>query len=245
MLYIKIKRKKNKLINTKKHINMKYQVYVHTFPNNKKYVGLTTLENINRRWRNGYGYRHQKVVYNAILKYGWYNISHQVFECDTEAEMKYLERYLIAYYNTTDRRYGYNISSGGESGSGVPRATRKPIDQYDKQGNFIRTWESITAIDKALNYDFRNISACVTKRYPTAYNYYWVYSGETPDFKTYKTQRKVYQYSLTGEFIAEFKNTAEAGKSIGKGRSTIIQCCNKKYKTAYGFIWRYENDNLS
>ena len=53
--------------------------------------------------------------------------------------MKYLEKYLIAYYNTTNRLYGYNISTGGESSTGVPSKKRKPIDQYDKQGNFIRT----------------------------------------------------------------------------------------------------------
>ena len=118
---------------------MKYQVYVHTFPNNKRYVGLTIEENINKRWKNGKGYKGQKVVYNAILKYGWTNIGHQVFECNTEAEMKYLEKYLIAYYNTTDRRYGYNVTEGGDGHKGVPAVNRRAVDQYDKQGNFIRT----------------------------------------------------------------------------------------------------------
>ena len=113
-------------------------VYIHIFPNGKRYVGLT-MRDVNKRWRNGKGYMTQKVVYNAILKYGWDNITHQVFECDTESEMKYLERYLISFYNTTDHRYGYNVSTGGESGSGVPSVNRKPIDQYDKFGNFIRT----------------------------------------------------------------------------------------------------------
>ena len=47
-----------------------YWVYVHTFPNSKKYVGLTTQKNINRRWANGLGYRTQKLIYRAILKYG-------------------------------------------------------------------------------------------------------------------------------------------------------------------------------
>lgn len=216
--------------------NKKYYVYIHLFPNGKKYVGLTT-QNVNRRWNNGKKYKRQKFVYNAILKYGWENISHQLFECDTEAEMKYLERYLIAYYNTTDRRYGYNISSGGENGNGVGT---KPIDQYNRQGTLIRTWESTTAIERELNYSASTITACAKRRRPTAYNCYWVYSGETPDFKTYKTQRKVYQYSLTGEFIAEFKNAAEAGKSIGKGRSLIVNCCNGKRKMAYKFIWKYE-----
>lgn len=237
MLYIKIKRRKSKLIVTNKRIkNMKYQVYVHTFPNNKKYVGLSTMENINQRWQNGYGYKTQKLMYRAILKWGWKNIKHKIYEVETELEMKYLEKYLIAYYQTTNPKYGYNISTGGEYGSGVPSARRKAIDQYDKQGHFIRTWESITAIDKTLNYNFRNISKCVTKRCPTAYNFYWCYSGQTPEFKTCQTIRKVYQYDLEGNKIAEYKNASEAGRSIGKGRSTIIKCCNKKLKSCYGYI---------
>lgn len=219
---------------------MKYQVYVHTFPNNKKYVGLSTLENINRRWKNGYGYKTQKLIYRAILKYGWENIKHTVYQCETESEMRYLERYLISYYQTRDRKYGYNIAEGGEGVPGVPSKYRKAVDQYDKQGHFIRTWESITAIVRELNYDHTTISKCAKGERSTAYNCYWCYAGKKPIFKTRWIQRKVYQYSLTGEFIAEFKNAAEAGKSIGKGRSLIVKCCNGKCKTAYKFIFKYE-----
>ena len=216
----------------------KYYVYIHLFPNGKRYVGLTT-QNVNRRWNNGKKYKHQKVVYNAILKYGWDNISHQVFECDTEAEMKYLERYLIRFYNTTDHRYGYNVSEGGE---GAPGVSTKPIDQYDKKGVLVRTWESAAAIERELNYSASTIAACAKRRRPTAYNCYWVYSGELPDFKTYKTQRKVRQFDLKGNLIAEFKNALEAGKSIGKPNGNICSCCNGKRKSAYNYFWSYENN---
>ena len=163
---------------------MKYQVYVHTFPNNKKYVGLTTLENINRRWKNGYGYKTQKLIYRAILKYGWENIKHTVYQCATESEMRYLERYLISYYQTRDRKYGYNIAEGGEGVPGVPSKYRKAVDQYDKQGHFIRTWESITAIVRELNYDHTAISKCAKGERSTAYNCYWCYAEKKPIFKT-------------------------------------------------------------
>lgn len=217
-----------------------FKVYIHIFPNGKRYVGLTKTD-LNRRWQGGKGYRTQPLIYRAILKYGWKNIVHQVFECDTEAEMKYLERYLIAYYNTTDHRYGYNISTGGEyAHSGVPSKNRKAIDQYDRQGHFIKTWESITAIEKELNYNSGTICNCLKKRTPTAFTFYWCYSGEAPEFKTYRTQRKVYQYSLTGELIAEFKTASEAGRNLGKEHNLIASCCNGKCKTAYNYIWKYE-----
>ena len=216
-------------------------VYIHIFPNGKRYVGLT-MRDVNKRWGNGIGYKKQKVVYNAILKYGWNNISHIVYECDTESEMKYLERYLIAYYNTTDHRYGYNVTEGGDGTQGFGT---KPIDQYNKQGVLVRTWESAAAIKRELNYDARCISNCLRKRRPTAYGFYWAYSGKIPELQTYKTQRKVYQYNLNGDFIAEYNNTSEASRVLGKGRHSINRCCNKKQKTAYGYIFVYENDNFT
>ena len=49
-----------------------YTVYMHVFPNGKKYVGITS-QDVSRRWRDGEGYEGQ-VVYGAILKYGWNNV---------------------------------------------------------------------------------------------------------------------------------------------------------------------------
>lgn len=41
-----------------------YTVYMHVFPNGKKYVGITS-QDVSRRWRDGKGYEGQ-VVYGAI-----------------------------------------------------------------------------------------------------------------------------------------------------------------------------------
>lgn len=97
---------------------MSYFVYVHTSPSGKRYVGLTTKENPDDRWECGHGYRHNQHFNSAIKKYGWDCISHQVYEVDTDLEMRYLERYLISYYQTRDSRYGYNTLPGGEVNHG-------------------------------------------------------------------------------------------------------------------------------
>ena len=85
-------------------------VYIHTTPDGKKYVGATHI-NPNRRFANGSGYRYQ-FFYQAVLKFGWENISHQLYEVDTEEELHYLEKYLISYYDTTNPEKGYNIAKG-------------------------------------------------------------------------------------------------------------------------------------
>lgn len=44
-----------------------------------------------------------------------------------------------------------------------------------------------------------------------------------------------------GKIIAEFYGTLEASKSVRCDRSLIVDACNKKIKTAKGFVWEYKN----
>ena len=92
---------------------MKY-VYLHICPNGKIYVGATGQKKPEYRWANGNGYKNCLEFSKDIKKYGWKNIKHVVYEVETIEEMWYLEKYLIAYYNTTNPEKGYNKSFGGK-----------------------------------------------------------------------------------------------------------------------------------
>lgn len=109
-----------------------YTVYKHTTPNGKVYIGITGLKP-EQRWNNGNGYRGNAHFYRAILKYGWENIEHEIVEngltkeqaCDLEIE-------LIAKYDATNPRNGYNNSTGGEcSALGMHQSaeTRRKISE--------------------------------------------------------------------------------------------------------------------
>jgi len=53
--------------------------------------------------------------------------------------------------------------------------------------------------------------------------------------------KKLFQYSLIGEFIQSFASGGEAARALGKsGGSIISECANRKRKTAYGFKWSFE-----
>lgn len=96
---------------------MEYVVYVHEFPNGKKYIGISG--NIKKRFRNGKGYEHQKIINGAIKKYGWKNVKTSIlYDHLTKEDAKQKEIELIAKYKTTDRRFGYNQTLGGEGGNG-------------------------------------------------------------------------------------------------------------------------------
>lgn len=91
-----------------------YKVYVHTLPNGKRYVGITKRE-VENRWKNGHGYKENKRFYNAIVKYGWENIEHNVlYEGLTEEEACEKEKELVALFNSNNENYGYNLTEGGK-----------------------------------------------------------------------------------------------------------------------------------
>lgn len=92
----------------------KYLVYKHTNKiNNKVYVGITS-QTSTARWKNGRGYKDQERFYNAILKYGWDNFEHKILIHGlTEEQASRWEKKLIKFWNTQDKKLGYNIQDGG------------------------------------------------------------------------------------------------------------------------------------
>lgn len=98
---------------------MEFVVYIHTFPNGKKYVGIS--KNIQCRFRNGRGYEKQPIMWSAIKKFGWENVNTEiVFEGLSEQAAKQAEIELISRFKTADRAYGYNQTLGGEGANGRP-----------------------------------------------------------------------------------------------------------------------------
>lgn len=92
-----------------------WSVYIHITPSHKYYIGITSM-NPTRRWRcNGKGYSTQSYFYNAILKYGWDNITHVIVRNSlSETQAKRLEVMLISKLNTNCREFGYNRTDGGD-----------------------------------------------------------------------------------------------------------------------------------
>lgn len=111
-----------------------YKLYVHISPNNKRYYGITCQKYAKYRWDSGHGYRSNKHFTNAINKYSWDNFQHLVlFNNLTKEEACLLEQMYIALYNTTNSKYGYNQSYGGESCNGINTWERMTEQQREKR----------------------------------------------------------------------------------------------------------------
>ena len=104
-----------------------FTVYKHTTPSGKVYIGITG-QNPLRRWRpDGSGYKENNHFWNAICKYGWDNIKHEIIRSGlTKEEACRLEIDLIAKHDSTNQKKGYNDTAGGEHPP-FSEATRKKL----------------------------------------------------------------------------------------------------------------------
>jgi hypothetical protein len=171
-------------------------VYKHTSPSGKVYIGITGCE-VRKRWKGGYGYCAQPYFYNAILKYGWDNISHEILETElSKQEAGEREKYYIKLYNSDNALYGYNISSGGNS---CYKHKGKPIAEISRLGKTIlHIYNSANEMRTLFGYPVYKIrSLCEENRnYDTITNYkdcikYPFYNSK---YFTKKADCRIYKY---------------------------------------------------
>ena len=55
-------------------------------------------------------------------------------------------------------------------------------------------------------------------------------------------KKPIIQLSRNFEFIRKWDSATDAAREIGGFSTSITACCNGRLKTAYGFIWRYADD---
>ena len=94
---------------------------MHTSPSGKVYIGITCRK-VERRWGvDGSGYKSHPFFWNAIQKYGWNNFKHEIILYNlSKEEACEKEKEYIAKYRANEQDYGYNLTTGGESGFTFP-----------------------------------------------------------------------------------------------------------------------------
>ncbi len=99
-----------------------YTVYVHELvingtPTGKRYVGCTCMLP-EYRYKRGYKGRFK----TALEQYGWESFNTSIVGQGLDEDTAHmLERNLIAYFNTTNPEYGFNVTHGGEAGGALGR----------------------------------------------------------------------------------------------------------------------------
>lgn len=114
--------------------NKKWILYKHTNKiNGKSYIGITSYPLQKRCQNNGTGYRKSTIFYRAIQKYGWDNFEHEILlEGLTKEEAIEKEIETIKKLKTTNIKYGYNISHGGDIFMLGVKHNNKTIEKFKK-----------------------------------------------------------------------------------------------------------------
>lgn len=55
-----------------------------------------------------------------------------------------------------------------------------------------------------------------------------------------KLSKPLFQFTKTGEFIRDWSSVIEVERVLGYRRGSISSCCSGRYKSAYGYIWKYK-----
>lgn len=215
---------------------MSYCVYKHTAPNGKVYIGQT-CQQPEQRWKNGKGYSNNEYFTRAIQKYGWNNFQHEVlYDNLTKAEADALEIELIAKYNSTDNKYGFNIENGGYGkGKHSPETLKKMSENLKGR----QAWNKdvsmsdeqkirLSKIRKGKKSGFRGKS-----------------HDEEAKKKILESQISNMKSVLCVETNTVYTSLKEAERETGISSKHISKVCSgkmyngKRYMTAGGYHWKY------
>ena len=223
----------------KKKKDNKYVVYLHTLKSDgRKYVGIT-YQKPEKRWKNGKGYYHNAYFSNAINKYGWNNFKHEIlFENLSEEQACVKEQALIKLFNTTNSKFGFNLTSGGEHYECTEEVRKKHSDSMIKINriSYDQIYQLYIVENKTMQ-ECANILGFKTHR------------SISKILKKYNLKKVVYQadyqcinipkQDLKYQFIILNKTVTECAEYFNCGRGTV-----SRYLSKYG-LNRINQYNIS
>lgn len=196
-----------------------YSVYKHTSPSGKVYIGITSRPP-EERWHGGSGYRRNKHFYNAIVKYGWINFTHEILaENLTHDEACTAEMALIAAYNSTDPAKGYNLAPGGHAPVPTEATRQKMRESHSRTPEWCRAQSERMSGEK--NPFFGKTHTTETR------------------VKMRLTKRKNVRPIICIDTGEVYLTLREASRQSGINATNISRCCRGIYKQVNGYHWRY------
>ena len=237
------------MINIKNMLINSYSVYKHTFPNGKIYIGITKFKP-EYRWNKGKGYDRQSYMYRAIHKYGWDNIKHEILESNlTEVDAKEKEKYYIALYQSNNKKYGYNLTIGGDGTSGVKISEERRLKFIEWNKNKVVSEETKEKLRKAnlgKHHSLETKLKMSEQRKGSNNPFYGKHLTEESKNKistansgfNSKLSKHIGKYDLHGNLITVYGSLRQADKN-GFSRRNFLNKLNEYEFVEYGgYLWK-------
>jgi hypothetical protein len=183
-------------------------------------------------------------IIKSIIKKESNPIFIKIYDNLIEEDSLKLEKYLVNKIGRFDKKKGplTNLTDGGDGTSNlIIEKTRKVVYQFDKNGNFLNKYNSITEAAELNNLYIPNISSCCLGKSRTHGGYFWSFKMDN-DFIENKKSNKVIQFDLNGNIVNKFRDSKVASKILNLERSKINNCCSGNLYKVDKFYFRYENN---
>lgn len=223
-----------------------YIVYQHKNKiNGKVYIGITSQKPEQRWGSQGCNYKSSPHFYSAIQKYSWDNFEHNILFTELTKEQACLkEQELIKEYNSMNREFGYNSTSGGDIFT-MNEETKQKISQamMGNQNNLGHPCseekkKKISNAQKGREFTEEHKQ----KLSKAAKNRHVPCSEEKKQILKEKSHKKpVY----CEELDKIFESVQECGRQLGIPATNISKLCNGRGKTLKGYHLRYYNDTIN
>lgn len=223
-----------------------YTVYQHKNKINEKvYIGITSQKPEQRWGSQGCNYKSSPHFYSAIQKYGWDNFEHNILFTDLTKEQACLkEQELIKEYNSTNREFGYNSTSGGDIFTMNEETKQKMSQAMIRNQNGLghpcseEKKEKISNAQKGRKFTEEHKQ----KLSEAAKNRHVPCSEEKKQILKEKSHKKsVY----CEELDKIFESVQECSRQLGIPATSISKLCNGRGKTLKGYHLRYYNDTIN
>lgn len=129
------------------------------------------------------------------------------------------------------------------------QAMKRPVLQFDLDGNFIAEYESAAEAGRQTGSRTSGIGHCCNHELMSSNNFIWYFKDDPNlciDNISYNNGifKPICQFTLNGVLVAKYKSLVNAMEETGIDIRQISGCCTGIQKSAHGFIWRFDNDDL-
>lgn len=209
-------------------------------PDNIRYLGKTNQKlarrldqhiSATKRANDGKGSKNHNINWiSSLLKEGLKPVMIEIdsYECDKNSkDWIIFEKYWISQLRT----WGFNITNLTDGGDGNQNQVFSKESQEKKSKKLkgiARPQEVRDRISKSHQGKIKSDSHIDNIR----------------ETVIQKQGRIINQYTLTGEFVKEWRCISEAADFYKVDRSSVMRCCQGKFKKSVGFVWRYKDEDI-